>query len=74
LIDFASGEVVPARARIEALIEWVLPVAEEVGAAPFLGIPEANSAEIQYARLDELGSHRDVFAELVRRPRERVAG
>jgi len=74
LIDFESGEVVPARARIERLIEWVLPVAEEIGAAPYLSVPEANSSERQYARLGELGSHRDVFGELVRRPRERVGG
>jgi carboxylate-amine ligase len=74
LIDFARGEVVPARSRIEALIEWVLPVAEEIGAAPYLAVPGANSSERQYTRLEELGSHRDVFAELVRRPRERVGG
>ena len=74
LIDFERGDVVPARQRIEALIEWVLPVAEEIGAAPYLGVPEANAAEGQYARLEQLGSHREVFAELVRRPRERVGG
>ena len=74
LIDFARGEAVPARARIESLIEWVEPVAAEIGAASYLGVPERNSAERQYARLEELGSHRDVFAELVRRPRERVGG
>jgi glutamate---cysteine ligase / carboxylate-amine ligase len=74
LIDFERGEVVPARARIEALIEWVQPVAEEIGAAPFLAVPEANASERQYARLEELGSSRDVFAELVRRPRELVRG
>jgi carboxylate-amine ligase len=74
LIDFERGNVVPARARVEALIEWVLPVAEEIGAAEYLSIPEANSAERQYARLEQLGSHRDVFAELVRRPRELVHG
>ena len=74
LIDFERGEVVPARARIEALIEWVLPVAEEIGAASYLAVPEANASERQYARLDQLGSHRDVFAELVRRPRELVGG
>jgi carboxylate-amine ligase len=74
LIDFERGEVVPARARIEALIEWVGPVAGEIGAAPYLAVPELNSTEWQYARLEELGSHRDVFAELVRRPRERVGG
>jgi carboxylate-amine ligase len=74
LIDFERGEAVPARARIEALIEWVYPVAEEIGAAPYLAVPEANASERQYARLEELGSTRDVFAELVRRPRERVGG
>jgi carboxylate-amine ligase len=74
LIDFETGEVVPARARIEALIEWVAPVAEEIGAAPYLAVPSANAAERQYARHEALGSHRDVFAELVRRPRERVGG
>jgi glutamate---cysteine ligase / carboxylate-amine ligase len=74
LIDFERGEVVPARARIEALIDWVQPVAKEIGAAEFLSVPEANASERQYARLDELGSPRDVFAELVRRPRERVGG
>jgi carboxylate-amine ligase len=74
MIDFERGDVVLARARIEALIEWVTPVAEEIGAAPYLLVPEGNSAELQYARLEEVGSHRDVFAELVRRPRERVGG
>jgi carboxylate-amine ligase len=72
LIDFERGDVIPARARIEQLIEWVQPIADELGAGPYLAIPDANSAERQYARLDELGSHREVFAELVR-PRERVA-
>src|SRR6478752_3651699 len=74
LIDFERSEVVPARARIEALIEWVEPVAGEIGAAPFLDVPATNAAERQYERQGELGSHRDVFAELVRRPRERVGG
>jgi glutamate---cysteine ligase / carboxylate-amine ligase len=73
LIDFAAGDVIPARARLEQLLEWVAPVAAEIGADAFLSIPELNSAERQYTRLSELGSHRDVFAELVRRPRERVA-
>ena len=74
LIDFDRGVVVPARSRIESLLEWVEPVAGEIGAAPYLAVPEANSAERQYARLGELGSHRDVFAELVRRPLARVGG
>jgi carboxylate-amine ligase len=74
LIDFERGQVVPARARLDALLEWVAPAAEEIGAGPYLRLPERNAAERQYARLEELGSHRDVFAELVRRPRERVGG
>ncbi|MFL5950681.1 MAG: YbdK family carboxylate-amine ligase [Gaiellaceae bacterium] len=74
LIDFERGEVIPARARIEALIEWVQPLAAEIGAAPYLAVPDANSSERQYSRLEELGSARDVFAELVRRPRELVGG
>ena len=74
LIDFERREAVAARARIEQLIEWVAPVAGEIGAAPYLAVPEANSAEQQYALLAELGTHREVFAELVRRPRERVGG
>jgi glutamate---cysteine ligase / carboxylate-amine ligase len=72
LIDFATGNVVPARARIEQLIEWVATVAGEIGAAPYLGVPAANASERQYGRLEELVSHRAVFAELVRVP-ERVA-
>ena len=73
LIDFDRGEPVPARARLEALLEWVAPVAGEIGAAPYLALPEANSAERQYARLAEGLTLRDVFAELVR-PREVVRG
>jgi glutamate---cysteine ligase / carboxylate-amine ligase len=73
MIDFATGEVVPARMRIEQLIEWVAPVADERGVTPYLAVPGANAAERQYARLAEVGSPREVFAELVRRPRERVA-
>src|SRR5581483_6731727 len=33
LLDFARGEAIPARARLEQLVEWVQPVAEELGAA-----------------------------------------
>jgi carboxylate-amine ligase len=72
LIDLSTGDVVPARERIEQLIEWVAPVADEIGAAPYLHVPSANGAERQYVRLEELGTHRAVFAELVRAP-ERVA-
>ena len=72
LIDFERREVVPARTRIQQLVDWVEPVAREIGASAFLDVPAADSAEQQYARLAELGSHRAAFTELVRLP-ERVA-
>ena len=62
LIDFERGEPVPARARIEALIEWVLPVAEETGAAPFLAVPTANSAERQQARWQDGATLEQIYA------------
>jgi carboxylate-amine ligase len=65
LIDFAAGEPLPARARLEQLIEWVAPVADEIGAAPFLAIPERNAAERQIARLDEGFSLAEIYAEQV---------
>ena len=66
LIDFASGDVVPARTRLERLVEWVRPVAEELGAAEWLAIPERNAAERQIARHEEGASAREIFEEQVR--------
>jgi carboxylate-amine ligase len=65
LIDLDSGAVLPARGRIEQLIEWVLPVAEEIGAAPFLAVPERNAAERQIARAEEGASLAEIYAEQV---------
>ena len=65
LIDFVRGETIPARARLEELAEWVLPVAEEIGAAPLLAIPERNPAERQLARLEEGATPREIYAEEV---------
>jgi carboxylate-amine ligase len=65
LIDFARGESVPARARLESLLEWVAPVAEEIGAAPYLAIPERNAAERQIARRAEGAGFEEVYAEQV---------
>jgi glutamate---cysteine ligase / carboxylate-amine ligase len=66
LIDFRLGEPVPARARIEALFDWVRPVAEELGAAPYLAIPDRNAAERQIARFEEGASLEQIYAEQVR--------
>jgi carboxylate-amine ligase len=65
LIDLERGDVVPARARVERLVEWVLPVAEEIGAAPFLVIPATNAAERQIARYEEGASLAEIYAEQV---------
>jgi len=73
LIDFERGESIPARARLEQLLAWVQPVAEELGAAHWLAIPERNAAERQIARHTEGASIEEIFAEQVRAG-ERVSG
>jgi len=66
LIDFERGEAVPARSHLERLVDWVRPVAEELGAAEWLAIPERNAAERQIARHDEGATIEQIFAEQVR--------
>jgi carboxylate-amine ligase len=66
LIDFERGEAIPARQRIEELIEWVQPAAEEIGAAPYLAVPELNAAERQLERLEAGASLEEIYAEQVR--------
>jgi carboxylate-amine ligase len=66
MIDLATGDVRPARGAIEELIEWVMPVAEELGSASFLAVPEQNSAERQIARFEEGAGLQEIYAELVR--------
>jgi carboxylate-amine ligase len=63
LIDLASGRVRRARAAIEELIEWVLPIARELGADEELDVPSANSAERQIARFEDGASLRDVYVD-----------
>jgi glutamate---cysteine ligase / carboxylate-amine ligase len=70
-IDLETGELVNKRKRIEQLIEWVQPVAEEIGAASFLAVPAANAAERQIARYKEGATLEEIYAEQVR-PREPV--
>jgi carboxylate-amine ligase len=71
LIDLASDRVRPARAAIEELIEWVLPVARELGADEELDVPVANSAERQIARFEEGASLREMYAQEALVARER---
>jgi len=74
LINLSTHEVRPARTAIEELIEWVMPVAEELGAAPYLSVPVANSAERQIARFEEGASLREIYGELLVRLEEPVRG
>src|SRR5215471_12175861 len=66
LIDFERGEPVPARTRLEQLAEWVRPVAEELGAAEWLAIPERTAAERQIARHEEGATIEEIYTEQVR--------
>ena len=66
LLDFERGKPVPTRARLEQLLDWVAPVADEIGAAPYLAIPERNAAERQIARFDEGATLEEIYAEQVR--------
>jgi carboxylate-amine ligase len=63
LIDLATGDVLPARARLEQVADWIAPVADELGVP--LAIPGANAAERQRARLDEGSTLREIYAEQV---------
>ncbi|HEX6491151.1 MAG TPA: YbdK family carboxylate-amine ligase [Gaiellaceae bacterium] len=67
LIELGSGEVRPARAHLERLLEWVSPLAAELGAATYLSIPAANSAERQIAEHEEGATMEEIYAGLVRR-------
>ncbi|MGZ4462570.1 MAG: carboxylate-amine ligase [Gaiellaceae bacterium] len=66
MIDLATGDVRSTRAAVEELIEWVMPLAEELGVASLLSIPAANAAERQIARYDQGVALREIYAEQVR--------
>jgi hypothetical protein len=42
-----------------------MPLAEEIGAAPYLAIPEQNAAERQIARRAEGAALEEIYAEQV---------
>src|SRR5512133_164770 len=67
LIDLTTADVRPARAHLERVLEWVAPVAEELGAAQYLAVPNANSAERQLAQYEDGLSLKEIYAGLVRR-------
>jgi len=65
LIDLDQGQTLPARARLERLLEWIGPVADEVGAGIHLAIPERNASERQLARFEEGATLEQIYAEQV---------
>jgi carboxylate-amine ligase len=65
LLDVERRTTVPTRARLEQLVEWVLPVADELGAAQYLNVPSHNAAERQLARYEEGASLEEIYAEQV---------
>jgi carboxylate-amine ligase len=73
LIDFDLGESIPARARLEQLLEWVRPTADELGVSAWLSVPERNAAERQIARHAEGATMEQIFVEQVAAG-ERIAG
>jgi glutamate---cysteine ligase / carboxylate-amine ligase len=74
LIDLDTGAVMPARARIEALVEEVSDIASELGISPYLEpLKMPTAAEVHIARLEEGESVREVWPQVVARTRESVA-
>jgi carboxylate-amine ligase len=63
LIDLETGDVRPARAEVERLIEWILPVAEELGVASFLNVPAVSAAERQMARYEAGETLAEIYAQ-----------
>ncbi len=68
LAAFPSVRVRPARAALEELIEWTLPVAEELGAAGYLTVPTVTPAERQIARYEAGESFEAIYADEVLEP------
>jgi carboxylate-amine ligase len=67
-IDLDRGEVLPTRERVERLVAWVGPVADELGVTPYLGVPEKNAAERQIAHCEAGESLEAIYAREVLEP------
>ena len=67
LIDLGTGHVRAARAHLERLVEWVAPMADELGASQYLAVPVANSAGRQSALYRDGATMEEIYAGLVRR-------
>ena len=63
-----NRRVRPARAEIERLIEWSLPVAEELGVASFLTVPAVSVSERQMARYEAGETLAEIYEQEVLEP------
>jgi carboxylate-amine ligase len=73
LIDLDAGVSVPARARLEALVDEVSDVAADLGIAPYLApLSEPSAAEIYGAELEAGATVEEVWPQAVERTRESV--
>ncbi len=68
LTAFPRARVRPARAALEDLVDWVFPVAEELGAAPYLSVPAVSPAERQIARYEAGDNLETIYAGEVLEP------
>jgi glutamate---cysteine ligase / carboxylate-amine ligase len=68
LIDLDAGVVRPARAELERLIEWTLPVADELGVTPWLAVPPVSAAERQIARHEAGETIEEIYAREILEP------
>jgi carboxylate-amine ligase len=59
MIDFRKGEVIPARAALERLIEWSAPAQERLGLEPALA--DRNGAQRARAALAEGASIEEIY-------------
>ena len=74
LIDFEQGRSLPARARLDALLEEVAEVASELGIAPYLAPLEGENAAQRYvARLAEGAPPQELWPGVVERTERSAA-
>jgi carboxylate-amine ligase len=67
-IDLDRGEILPTRKRIEHLIAWISPVADELGLSSYLAVPERNAAERQITLCEAGESLESIYAREVLEP------
>jgi carboxylate-amine ligase len=67
-IDLDKREVLPTRKRLEQLLEWIAPVADELGVSAYLRLPERNAAERQIALCEAGESLEAIYAREVLEP------